>query len=159
MLDNIFRWSRSMTKRLCKLNRREIAQGLGHIFSLVSDAKYLCRSCARSSQDSSKLCRPTAIPPSSCLSKSSAEQQQCAVLVDSLASDSSETPVELQNKVTKKELKKAKKQTKKQKKLVKKMEKIARRQNNLIKKQKKIEQQFLKFNSVCNQTDTPSALH
>lgn len=146
-----------MTKRLCKLNRSEISAGLGEIYSLVSDAKYLCRSCARSSQDSAQLCKPAAIPPQSCLTKSTHEKQKCAVLSDTL--NPSKLSTDLQSEVTRKELKQAKKQAKKQKKYVKKMASILKKQNKLFKKQKKIEEQFLKFNVVCNEHNSQSSLH
>ncbi|MFC1236676.1 hypothetical protein [Vibrio sp. F74] len=146
-----------MTKRLCKLNRREISEGLGEIYSLVSDAKYLCRSCARSSQDSSQLCKPTAIPPHACLSKSKEEKQQCVVLADTLPIPA--LPVEMRGEVTKKEIKKAKKQAKKQKKYVKKMASILDKQNKLLRKQKRIEEQFAKFNTFHNEINLKSALH
>ncbi|UGA54853.1 hypothetical protein [Vibrio sp. VB16] len=148
-----------MTKRLCKLNRREISEGLGEIYSLVSDAKYLCRSCARSSQDSSQLCKPTAIPPQACLSKSTEEKQQCVVLADTLPIPALPIPIDMLSEVTKKEVKKAKKQAKKQKKYVKKMASILDKQNKLLRKQKKIEEQFAKFNTFHNEMNLKSALH
>ncbi|GAK85401.1 hypothetical protein JCM19238_2984 [Vibrio ponticus] len=50
-----------MSKRLCKLNRHDIAEQLSDIQRIVSAPKYLCRTCARASQDKDVLCKPMAL--------------------------------------------------------------------------------------------------
>jgi len=144
-----------MTKRLCKLNRKEIVEGLGDISAIVSDAKYLCRSCARSCQDRRQLCKPIVIPSYTCASRKPQEKQLTTVLTDTLANMDINTSFERQKKVTKKEIRKVKKKVKKQKKHIKKMRKVVKKYGDLLKKQKKIEKKLLRFSSVYN--DIPSS--
>ncbi|MCZ4295921.1 hypothetical protein [Vibrio sinaloensis] len=73
-----------MTKRLCKMNRKQIADSLGEIHRLVSDTKYVCRSCARSSSSKASLCKPSAIPPKSCQNQPIEQQKNCALLAEAL---------------------------------------------------------------------------
>lgn len=73
-----------MAKRLCKMNRKQIADSLGEIHRLVSDSKYVCRSCARSSSSKASLCKPAPIPPKSCQTQPIAEQKKCALLAEAL---------------------------------------------------------------------------
>ncbi|MDN2479829.1 hypothetical protein [Vibrio agarivorans] len=151
-----------MTKRLCKLNRRDIQEHLGDIHRLVAEPKFVCRSCARSADDQSRLCKPAAIPPISCQNRAQkAEQSQCGLLQEVLSSSVSQAeketedvsrPVALQkstesaaeNQDSKASLKKAKKALKKQKKHLKAMKKVLKKQRKLAKKhlklQRKIEQ-------------------
>ena len=75
-----------MAKRFCKLNRRDITEHLGEIHRLVSEPKFVCRSCARSSADKANLCKPAAIPPASCQSKSDSEKVACGLLAETLTS-------------------------------------------------------------------------
>ncbi|MFW7524751.1 hypothetical protein ACODM8_11465 [Vibrio ostreicida] len=51
-----------MVKRLCKLNRHQIAEDLNDIHRLVAAPSFVCRSCARSSAKKASLCKPTTIP-------------------------------------------------------------------------------------------------
>ncbi|EGU37346.1 hypothetical protein VII00023_18604 [Vibrio ichthyoenteri ATCC 700023] len=146
-----------MTKRLCKLNRTDIAAHLGDIHRLVTAPKYLCRSCARSSSDSSVLCKPAAIPPITCQQKPIEEQQQCGVLAEALHQQPLEPMITLptvdhdmdfnhQEMLPKPQYKQAKKQAKKQKKYVKKLEKVVKEQQKLLKKHHKLEAKFGKMN-------------
>ncbi|MDC5849347.1 hypothetical protein OPW32_09055 [Vibrio europaeus] len=73
-----------MAKRFCKMNRKQIAENLGDIHSLVVEPKYLCRSCARSSASKDSLCKPAAIPPQACQNKPLEQQQSCALLAEAL---------------------------------------------------------------------------
>ena len=75
-----------MAKRFCKLNRRDITEHLGEIHRLVSEPKFVCRSCARSSADKANLCKPAAIPPASCQSKPDSEKVACGLLAETLTS-------------------------------------------------------------------------
>lgn len=75
-----------MAKRFCKLNRRDITEHLGEIHRLVSEPKFVCRSCARSSADKANLCKPDAIPPASCQSKPDSEKVACGLLAETLTS-------------------------------------------------------------------------
>ncbi len=71
-----------MTRRLCKLNRHDIASNLGDIHALIASPKYMCRSCSRAASDKNHLCKPAAIPPKSCLDKPRSEQ--CGLVLESL---------------------------------------------------------------------------
>lgn len=73
-----------MAKRLCKMNRKQIAENLGDIHRLVVEPKFVCRSCARSSADNASLCKPAAIPPQACQNKPLAEQKSCGLLAEAL---------------------------------------------------------------------------
>ncbi len=73
-----------MTKRLCKMNRKQIATNLGDIHRLVVAPKFVCRSCARSSASKETLCKPAAIPPQACQDKPLNEQQACGLLLEAL---------------------------------------------------------------------------
>ncbi|MGF1814254.1 hypothetical protein [Vibrio splendidus] len=73
-----------MAKRFCKLNRRDITEHLGEIHSLVTQPKFVCRSCARSSADQANLCKPTAIPPIDCQNKPVEEKVACGLLAETL---------------------------------------------------------------------------
>ena len=73
-----------MAKRFCKLNRRDITEHLGEIHSLVTEPKFVCRSCARSSADQANLCKPTAIPPLGCQNKPVEEKVACGLLAETL---------------------------------------------------------------------------
>ena len=73
-----------MAKRFCKLNRRDITEHLGEIHSLVTQPKFVCRSCARSSADQANLCKPTAIPPIDCQNKPVEEKAACGLLAETL---------------------------------------------------------------------------
>ena len=73
-----------MAKRFCKLNRRDISEHLGEIHRLVSEPKFVCRSCARSSADKANLCKPAAIPPASCQSKPDSEKAACGLLAETI---------------------------------------------------------------------------
>lgn len=112
-----------MAKRLCKFNRHDIAANLGTIHSLVKQPRYLCRACARTSADSSALCKPESIPfaPEAGISVGVADK------------------VISKAKQKKKSLKKLNKAAKKQKKLEKQLKKLTRRQA-------KIEQKLVKMN-------------
>jgi len=73
-----------VAKSLCKMNRKQIADNLGEIHRLVSDAKYICRSCARSSSAKDSLCKPAAIPPKACQNQPIEQQKSCALLAEAL---------------------------------------------------------------------------
>lgn len=157
-----------MAKRLCKMNRKQIAENLGEIHRLVVAPKYVCRSCTRSSAEKSSLCKPAAIPPQQCQNKPLEEQKNCGLLAEALPQQSEQkadavrrvvervkakveltkaSPVEKAADVelssvdllNKKAIKKAKKAIKKQFKQQKKLLKLARKQGKLLKRQKKLE--------------------
>ncbi|AXY02221.1 hypothetical protein D1115_14810 [Vibrio alfacsensis] len=77
-----------MAKRLCKMNRKQIADNLGDIHRLVVAPKFVCRSCARSSASKDTLCKPAAIPPQKCQDKLLSEQQACGLLAEALPTSS-----------------------------------------------------------------------
>lgn len=158
-----------MARRLCKMNRKQIADNLGDIHRLVIEPKYVCRSCARSSSASESLCKPAAIPPQSCQDKPLSEQQKCGLLVEALPKVQQSPPkaeavrrivervkhksqqqksvgldegmeVSSIERADKKALKKAKKIAKKQLKQQKKLIKLVKKQNKLLKKQRKLEE-------------------
>ena len=76
-----------MAKRLCKMNRKQIASNLGDIHRLVVAPKFVCRSCARSSATKNTLCKPAAIPPQACQTKPLHEQQACGLLAEALPAE------------------------------------------------------------------------
>ncbi|MDF2154037.1 hypothetical protein [Vibrio sp. CAU 1672] len=77
-----------MAKRLCKMNRKQIASSLSDIHRLVVAPRYVCRSCARASVSKGSLCKPAAIPPQTCQDKPLAEQQACALLAEAIPAGS-----------------------------------------------------------------------
>ncbi|USD41109.1 hypothetical protein J4N42_14100 [Vibrio sp. SCSIO 43135] len=162
-----------MAKRFCKLNRHDIASNLGEIHQLVTEPKYVCRSCARSSASKSSLCKPAAIPPKSCQDKPIEQQRQCGLLAEAL-SDNQETKLEQvasavlpsvevevvdtapSEKTSKKALKKASKALKKQKKYHKKLSKVLKKQQKLLKKHQKLEGKFAQVNGqLATLSSTP----
>ena len=46
-------------KTLCRLDRDEIANHIADLAEMVSNAKYICRKCARVSPKKKYLCKPT----------------------------------------------------------------------------------------------------
>ncbi len=76
-----------MAKRLCKMNRKQIATNLGDIHRLVVAPRFVCRSCARSSASKTTLCKPAAIPPQACQDKPLHEQQACGLLAEALPAE------------------------------------------------------------------------
>ncbi|MGY3571125.1 hypothetical protein [Vibrio paucivorans] len=163
-----------MAKRFCKLNRHDIASNLGEIHQLVTEPKYVCRSCARSSASKSSLCKPAAIPPKSCQDKPIEQQRQCGLLAEALP-DNQETKLEQvapavlpsveveavdtaapSEKASKKALKKASKALKKQKKYHKKLSKVLKKQQKLLKKHQKLEGKFARVNGqLATLSNTP----
>jgi septal ring factor EnvC (AmiA/AmiB activator) len=131
-----------MAKRLCKFNRHDIAANLGTIHSLVKQPRYLCRACARTSAESSALCKPESIP----------------VLPEAVTSGATTEVVISKAKEKKKSLKKLKKAAKKQKKLEKQLQKLTSRQA-------KIEQKLVKINHSTGvavhqaASSAPASLH
>ncbi|OLQ95734.1 hypothetical protein BIY21_05630 [Vibrio ponticus] len=150
-----------MSKRLCKLNRHDIAQQLSDIQRIVAAPKYLCRSCARASQDKNLLCKPMALQavnldvPVAVEEKSVLPQQSDVLLTAQV--ESSESLLG-QSPLSKSQLKQAKKQAKKQKKYFKKLKKTVDKQQKLLRKQQKLEQQFNKTNMSLNQLTLVSGL-
>ncbi|MFV0449359.1 MAG: hypothetical protein ACK5MF_13035 [Vibrio sp.] len=110
-----------MAQRLCKLSRHDITASLSDIHRIVAAPNYLCRSCARSSSDKKRLCKPQAFSVNAPAVKES-------------------TSV---NKSSKAALKVAKKTLKAEKKYQKKLEKV-------LKKQQALQLKFSKLNPVSN---------
>lgn len=164
-----------MAKRFCKLNRRDITEHLGEIHSLVTEPKFVCRSCARSSADEANLCKPTAIPPLGCQSKPIEEKVACGLLAETLPKpeitlvevvDTPDSAVQMfdpsvakkpslkkaklkkimASNGQKKELKRAKKAAKKQEKYNKKLAKMIKKQQKLFKKSQKMESKLERIN-------------
>lgn len=164
-----------MAKRFCKLNRRDITEHLGEIHSLVTEPKFVCRSCARSSADQANLCKPTAIPPLGCQSKPIEEKMVCGLLAETLPKpevtlvevvDTPDSAVQMfdpsvvkkpslkkaklkkimASNGQKKELKRAKKAAKKQEKYNKKLAKMIKKQQKLFKKSQKMESKLERIN-------------
>lgn len=161
-----------MAKRFCKLNRRDITEHLGEIHSLVTEPKFVCRSCARSSADEANLCKPTAIPPLGCQSKPIEEKVVCGLLAETLPKpeitlvevvDTPDSTVQMFDpsvvSIAKKpSLKKAKlkklmasngqkKELKRAKKAAKKQEKYNKKLAKMIKKQQKLFKKSQKMES------------
>ncbi|WCE29675.1 hypothetical protein [Vibrio sp. SCSIO 43137] len=151
-----------MAKRLCKYNRRDIADSLGTIHSLVTESKYVCRSCARSSADMGTLCKPSAIPPAICQSKSDKEKAGCGLLAETVT-ESNVDLADQEHKSFKVSVKKAKKALKKQKRYQKKLARILKKQKKLLNKQKSIEKQFANIASQtlsqASEAETQVQLH
>lgn len=157
-----------MTRRLCKLNRHDIATNLGHIHAMVSSPKYLCRSCSRAAQDKSLLCKPAAIPPQACLEKP--RQQQCGLVLESLpkptvSSSVAQVVSSLPTKRAEDNGKMGKKALKQQKKLNKKLAKALKKQQKLLKKVRKAEKRYQKLThsaellQAAEKAPAPLALH
>ncbi len=114
-----------MAQRLCKLSRHDITASLSDIHRIVTEPKYLCRSCARSSADKNRLCKPEALSVSAPKLKTEAQ-------------------VDLSSKSA---LKVAKKTLKAQKKYQKKLEKVLKKQRKLAKKQQALQVKFSELNT------------
>ena len=54
-----------MSKSLCKMNRKQVAENIDELSVSVSSAKYVCRSCSRVANDKSRLCKAQTISNSS----------------------------------------------------------------------------------------------
>lgn len=104
-----------MAKRLCKMNRKQIAENLGDIHRLVVEPKYLCRSCARSSASKESLCKPAAVPPQACQSKPLAQQHSCALLSEALPNRQPQQPSEQKAQAVRKVVERVKEKISQQK--------------------------------------------
>lgn len=133
-----------MTKRLCKLNRRDITTSLGEIHRLVAQPAFMCRACARSSADKNALCKPEALPTLKRASKG-----QGAVDVRATRSKSAEKAA----------LKLAKKTLKKQKKYQKKLAKVLKQQQKVMKKQQALQAAFDALTPSVMLTDSRVLTH
>ena len=139
-----------MTKSLCKMNRKQIADGLSDIHRLVAEPKFVCRSCARCSADKAALCKPTSL---STLSPHNATDKQPA----SVAQDKSKlvkkvieqakqkandkpniSPEHSLEYASAKEIKRAQKVLKKQYKQQKELLKLAKKKRKLLKREAKL---------------------
>ncbi|MDN3700561.1 DUF3450 domain-containing protein [Vibrio artabrorum] len=153
-----------MAKRLCKLNRRDITEHLGEIHRLVTQPKFVCQSCARSSANEVNLCKPIAIPPLDGQVKPDEEQLACGPFSETLSVSEKtlsealkinklslkntplDTPVIDVNSDEKAELKRAKKAVKKQEKYNKKLAKMIKKQQKLFKKSQELESELEHLN-------------
>ncbi|MDN3679596.1 hypothetical protein QWZ04_04535 [Vibrio tapetis subsp. quintayensis] len=129
-----------MTRRLCKLNRHDIASNLGDIHALIASPKYMCRSCSRAASDKNHLCKPAAIPPKSCLDKP--REEQCGLVLESLPLREVAEVTILNPEISaslKAESMDSKKALKQQKKRNKKLAKALKKQQKLMKKLRKAE--------------------
>ncbi|WP_341664473.1 hypothetical protein [Vibrio sp.] len=139
-----------MTKSLCKMNRKQIAEGLSDIHRLVAEPKFVCRSCARCSADKAALCKPASL---STLSPHNATDKQ----LGSVAEDKSQlvkkvveqakqkandkpniSPERSLEYTGTKEIKRAQKALKKQYKQQKKLLKLAKKMRKLLKREAKL---------------------
>lgn len=121
-----------MAQRLCKLSRHDITASLSDIHRIVAAPKYLCRSCARSSSDKKRLCKPQAFS------------------VNALVAKESTTVDKSVDKSSKAALKVAKKTLKAQKKYQKKLEKVLKKQRKLAKKQQALQLKFAELNQATS---------
>lgn len=135
-----------MSKRLCKLSRADIAQNMGMIYSIVSEAKYVCRSCARASQQKASLCKPMTIAARS--SSTPLVKAPHRTSDNSRAQLKENRSLSLSEELSKKERKRAQKETKKQLKSVKKLAKLAKKQSKLLKKIDKAERLYAQYSVV-----------
>ncbi|BDP28981.1 hypothetical protein [Vibrio vulnificus] len=145
-----------MTKRFCKMDRREIASQLGEIHQLVAAPKYLCRSCARASSSKSSLCKPQAIP--SLKSKAKPMSVKAAALPEPIAEGQRPQTLLTAESVSafdinlpslgKKQLKQAKQALKKQRKYHKKLAKLAKKKVKQLQKREKLEGKLNKYNGI-----------
>lgn len=139
-----------MTKRLCKLTRQEIRDGLEDIVTLVSQPQYVCRACARTCVSQAMLCNPESIQLN--LESVSTEQFELATELPNPHSMAvnGDTPsdADMQRKKLKKELKK-------QKEYCKEMKKVLKKQQKLLKKQQDLELEFTKANQLFHMTADP----
>lgn len=136
-----------MAKSLCKYNRHSIASNMGTIHQIISSPKYVCSSCARSASDSEYLCKPSPLPPASCVAKVTAitrdegntiaaeapKDTGCAVL-DQVINLDKKNSENKEKKRIKKALKQQKKYKKKLDKMIKKQKKMLKKQDQLTKK-------------------------
>lgn len=140
-----------MAKSLCKYNRHSIASNMGAIHQIISSPKYVCSSCARSASDSEYLCKPSPLPPASCVAKVTAIAREestvaveaskdtgCAVLDQVIHLDKKKSESK-EKKSIKKALKQQKKQKKKLTKMIKKQKKMLKKQDQLTKKSQLLE--------------------
>ncbi len=129
-----------MSQRLCKLSRHDISASLPDIQRIVAKPKYLCRSCARSSADKHRLCKPQALNAVKPLNETLAHKKE-QVGTDSKAA-----------------LKAAKKALKAQKKYHKKLEKVLKKQRKLAKKQQALQAKFSELTPVL-QSENALGVH
>ncbi len=127
-----------MNKRLCKLNRHDIASQLGDIHQIVAAPKFLCRSCARSSSDKNTLCKPAAIPSSPAKLVLEGNKQPSSGVSNGMMAKG--------KKAAKRSEKQSKKASKKQKKVLKKLEKVLKQQQKLLKKHPALQVKFADMN-------------
>lgn len=157
-----------MTKRLCKLSRVEIAEQLNDIHRLVVQPRFVCHSCARSAQDSERLCKPVEIPrfiesitplTSTALSSSSEAAPHEKVRLDQVIQ---QTTMSVVIDIGDREgFKKAQKAAKKREEQLKEMEKVLKKQRKLAKKHLKLQQKLaLPVNpNVNDDASSPRSLH
>ncbi len=132
-----------MSKRLCKMNHRDIRDGLGQIHQLVAQPKFVCSSCARSANDKSSLCKPCLIPEQ-------ARNPGAAVDIVTLAPKPCTNP---EKSVSKKALKQAKKRDKK-------LKKVLKSQRKLLKKHRKLEEKLAKVDKrLARYTPQSESIH
>ncbi|MEJ2766496.1 hypothetical protein VV869_21290 [Photobacterium sp. MCCC 1A19761] len=134
-----------MAKSLCKYRRAEIADQFAVISRIVSEPKFVCRSCARSASEKGYLCKPSSLQlPKQASKAPRPESVPAAAVVASpalvLASSHGHTapaPAELAVSLGKKQIKKLKKLTKKKNKRLKKAAKAVKRYEKALAKAKR----------------------
>lgn len=100
-----------MPESFCKFNRRKIAENLPDIHKLVIQPTFICSSCARATNDKSRLCKPTRLPAQT--------KQKQKSNIGKLSSVGIMSKKHMSKKQLKSELKELKKQKKKIKKRLK----------------------------------------
>lgn len=133
-----------MSKRLCKMNHREIRSELGDIEKLVTKPNFMCLSCARSSSDKASLCKAKALTASEAIP---------ITVLEPAKTNNQPMLVEMSPKKAKQQ----KKAQKKAKKRDKKLHKLLKAQRKLVKKQQKLHRQLTKLEQgVLTMTSSPS---
>ncbi|UTV27684.1 hypothetical protein [Photobacterium atrarenae] len=137
-----------MAKSLCKYRRAEIGDQFAQISRIVSEPKFVCRSCARSASEKGYLCKPSSIQlpkpstpaPKAGLSTSAAVASVPAaapVVALQPALDGAESGLALPASLGKKQRKKLKKLAKKKNKRLKKAAKAVKRYEKALHKAKR----------------------
>ena len=56
-----FHLGNCVSKSLCKMNRKQVAENIDELCGSVSSAKYICRSCSRVANEKDRLCKAQTI--------------------------------------------------------------------------------------------------
>ncbi|UXI01234.1 hypothetical protein [Photobacterium sp. TY1-4] len=135
-----------MAKSLCKYRRAEIADQFAVISRIVSEPKFVCRSCARSASEKGYLCKPSSLqlpkpitkaPRPAPVPAAPVVASPALALASSHGHRESMVPAELAVSLGKKQIRKLKKLAKKKNKRLKKAAKAVKRYEKVLAKAKR----------------------